>query len=202
MQNQHLIEIGHALLHGSVSIENWWKENAVFLSSIQSVSSAEEVAIWSSAYFNYGKYLLNKGYAKKAYSYVDKALTIIDNNKQLLGDQYNDWSATIRETKSAVLFKIGKKWEAYKIMKQLHEEDIEKDDYKSAMENIFSSCIWSFVWPCYAVIACLWLFSLIDKHALHLNLFPSWMWDVTWAIWLVLIAVQFVVPYVMKKIRK
>lgn len=202
MQNQHLIEIGHALIHGSVSIENWWKENAVFLSSIQSVSSAEEVAIWSSAYFNYGKYLLNKGYAKKAYCYVDKALTIIDNNKQLLGDQYNDWSATIRETKSAVLFKTGKKWEAYKIMKQLHEEDIEKDDYKSAKENIFSSCIWSFVWPCYAVIACLWLFSLIDKHTLHLNLFPSWMWDVTWAIWLVLIAVQFVVPYVMEKIRK
>ncbi len=201
MQNQHLIEIGHALIHGSSNIEDWWKANAVFLSNIQTVSSAEEVAIWSSAYFNYGKYLLNKGYAKKAYNYVDKALSIIDNNKQLLGEQYKEWSETIRETKSAVLFQMGKKWEAYRIMKQLHEEDLEKDDYKNAMDNIFSSCVWNFVWPGYAIIACLWIFSLIDKHILQMNLFPSWMWDITWAIWIVLIAVQFVVPYVMKKIK-
>ena len=202
MQNQHLLEIGHAMLHGSKNIEDWWKENAVFLSGIQSVSSAEEVAIWSSAYFNYGKYLLNKGYAKKAFGHVEKALAIIDNNKQLLGDQYKDWSATIRETKSAVLFKIGKKWDAYKIMKQLHEEDMEKDDYKEALDNIFSACIWSFVWPCYAVIACLWLLSTLDKHTLHLGFFPAWMWDISWVIWMVLLAIQFVVPFVMKKNRK
>jgi hypothetical protein len=96
---------------------------------------------------------------------------------------------------------MGKKWEAYRIMKQLHEEDLEKDDYKNAMDNIFSSCVWNFVWPGYAIIACLWIFSLIDKHILQMNLFPSWMWDITWAIWIVLIAVQFVVPYVMKKIK-
>lgn len=202
MQNQHLLEIGHALLHNSVSIEEWWKQNAVFLSGIKNVSSPEEVAIWSSAYYRYGQFLLNKGYAKKAEPHVAKVLSIVEENKQLLGDQYENWSTTILETQSAVLFKMGKTWQAYNIMKQLSAKDPDKDDYRDALNTILPACMWIFVWPCYAIIACLWLVDIINKHTLGLNIFPSWFWDVTWVIWIALIVIQFAVPYMAKKLRK
>jgi hypothetical protein len=148
-------------------------------------------------------YLHNDGYSKQSLEYVDKALYILEKNKgKLYEAQYKDSLEAIMEGKTSVLYKLEQYWEAYKLMSRLHSMKPQKDDYRIGMKNLFSASISKIVNPIYVVLACIWGVMLLEQYVFHTEFIPSIVWTITWACWIVLLVIQFVIPTILFKIRK
>ena len=202
MENQLKI-IWQPIAEGTESIESWWSRNCNFIQSITHVDTEEEVMIWTASYYRYGMYLHNDGYSKQSLEYVDKALDILEKKKgKLYEAQYKDSLEAIMEGKTSVLYKLEQYWEAYKLMSRLHSMKPQKDDYRIGMKNLFSASISKIVNPIYVILACIWGVMLLEQYVFHTEFIPSIVWTITWACWIVLLVIQFVIPTILFKIRK
>lgn len=201
--DSQLKQIWQPIANGTESIEDWWSRNADYIQSINRVDTEEEVMIWTASYYRYGMYLHNDGYSKQSLEYINKALDILDKNKgKLYEKQYKDSLETIMEGKCSVLYKLEKYWDSYKNMKQLHSMKPQKDDYKIGMKNLFSAAIAKIANPIYVILACIFGVMLLEQYVFHTHFIPSVVWTITWASWIVLLIIQFVVPFILFKLKK
>lgn len=188
---------------GTERIEEWWKRNSNVIESISRVYTGEEVIIWATSYFRYGMYLHDDGYSKQSLEYIDKALDVLESNKGMLYEnQYKNSLETIMGNKCWVLYKLERYWEAYKLMERLHSLKPEKDDYRLRMKDLFSAAVSKFVNPGYIVLICIWGFLLLDQYVFHAHFIPSFLWTLAWAVWIILLIIQFVLPVLLFKIKK
>ena len=201
--NNQLITIWQPIADGTERIEDWWQRNGNYIQSITHVDTDEEVMVLSASFYRYGMFLYNDGYAQQSLEYIDKALDIVDKNKgKLYENEYKNSIETIMESKCSVLYKLERYWEAYKIMKKLHSMKPQKDDYRIGMKNLLSASISKIANPAYIVLACIWGAMLLEQYVFDTNFIPSIVWTITWACWIVLLIIQFVVPPVISKIQK
>ena len=70
------------------------------------------------------------------------------------------------------------------------------------MKNLFSASISKIVNPIYVVLACIWGVMLLEQYVFHTEYIPSIVWTITWACWIVLLIIQFVIPTFLFKLRK
>lgn len=202
MESQ-LKTIWEPIAEGTERIEDWWRRNSNYIESINKVDTEEEVMIWAASYYRYGMYLHNDGYSKRSLAYIDKALAILDNNKgKLYENQYRDFLEAISEGKCSVLYKLERYWDSYKLMEQLHSMKPQKDDYKIGRKNLFSASISKLVNPIYVMLACIWGIMLLERYVFHTHFIPSIIWTITWACWIVLLIIQFIVPVLLFKFKK
>ena len=201
--DSQLTQIWQPIHNGSESIETWWPRNEKYIESITHIDTDEEVMILSAAYFRYGMFLHNDGYSKQALSYVEKALNIIETYKgKLYEKQYKDSIETIWESKCVILYKLERYWDAYRIMNQLHSMKPQKDDYIIGRKNLFSASISKWANPLYIIFACIWGAMLLEQYVFKTHYIPSVIWTITWACWIVLLIIQFVIPFIWMKIKK
>ena len=198
-----LKEIFEPLLSGSIRIDDWWKANEDYFNSISSVDNGEDAMIWSAGFYRYGMYLHNEGYSKKSVSYIDRAIEILEQNKSMFheNDFYESYE-TMLNSKAKVLFSLEKYWDAYKIMKNLCKINPAKDDYRLGKKNLLSASMSKICNPIFVVLACIWGIMLLEKYVFHTHFIPSVTWEITWIIWIVLLIVDFVVPYAIYKLGK
>ena len=202
MDNQ-LKSLWEPISEGTERIEDCWQRNGDYIQSITHVDTEDEVLIWCASYYRYGMFLYNDGYSKQSLGYIDKALDILDRNKgKLYENQYKDSVETILESKCSVLYKLERYWEAYGIMKQLHSMKPQKDDYKIALKNLLSASISKYANPIYIILACIWGAMLLEQYVFNTEYIPSIVWTITWACWIVLLIIQFVLPPLISKIQK
>lgn len=203
MNNINLKELWAPIANGEIRIEDWWKQNESSILSIKSVNTDEEVIIWSASYYRYGMYLHNDGYSQQSLVYVNKAIEILENNKGKLYEKlYKDSLETMLEAKAGILHRLEKYWEAYKIMCTLCSMKPGKDDYRLGRKNLLGSCIAKVINPIYIVLAIIFALMLCEQYLTHTHFIPSIVWTITWAIWILLLVVQFVVPALINKIQK
>ena len=58
------------------------------------------------------------------------------------------------------------------------------------------------IYPCYAIVAVVWAICLIDGMLLDTDYIPGWVSDIGWYVWIILIVMQFVLPWVKRKLDK
>lgn len=203
MENINLKELWAPIANGEIRIEDWWKQNESSILSINGVNTDEEVIIWSAGYYRYGMYLHNDGYSQQSLVYVNKAIEILESNKGKLYEKlYKDSLETMLEAKAGILHRLEKYWDAYKIMCTLCVMKPGKDDYRLGRKNLLSSSISKAINPIYIVLAIIFALMLCEQYITHTHFIPSIVWTITWAIWIVLLIVQFVVPALINKIQK
>lgn len=203
MSEINLRELWEPLARGEERIEDWWQRNGNLISTISSVNTADEVLIWSASYFRYGNYLQQEGYFKQAALYIEKSISIVEDNKAKLGQKsYEDSLDALLENYANLLANLGRSWAAYKVMKSLHRLKPAKDEYKIACKNLLALSIAKIATPMYIIIACIWGVMLLERYAFHTKFIPSVVWDISWAVWVLLLIFQFGVPPLISKFKK
>lgn len=56
--------------------------------------------------------------------------------------------------------------------------------------------------PIYVIIIIIWAILALQKWVLHVTILPSVLWEIGFWIWMVLLVIQFVVPFVARKIKR
>ena len=87
-------------------------------------------------------------------------------------------------------------------LKQLKNMFPRKDDYRNAYINCLGSAIAKYTNPAYIVIAILFLLKIGESYLLGTKFIPGWLVDVGWIIWIIMLIVQFGLPWMMKRFMK
>ncbi len=199
-----LNEIWLPLQLGSIDIEQWWKDNEEYISSISSVDTADEVSMWSASYFRYGDYLFEKGNFNESLCFINKSIDILYNNKDKLNEkEFNDNLEIVLKSKTDVLYQLGKYWDAYKNSKTLCKLFPANANYRIGKKNLLRASLLKIFNPIFIIFICIWLLMLLDEFVFKTNYLPALeIWAITWGLWLVGCIIYYVSPYIIDKLEK
>lgn len=204
MKAEDLTTIIQAVVQGDVDIAFVWQQYGEEIENgITDVSTTEHVYAIIAAYLRYDYFLSKEGYSRKALYYAERANNLLDSFKVLLNKK--DWKQLKETTLNALAsayanvkdFRHG-----YSCLKELCILNPEKDFYKSERNDCFSSMVLRCLWPVYIVIIVIWLFMALQKWVLHVHILPNILWHITWWIWIVALLVQFLLPWIVNKMRR
>lgn len=77
-----------------------------------------------------------------------------------------------------------------------------KDEYRLAYISGISTVIAKYTNPVYIVIALLFFAKMLEVYLFDSRVIPGWLVDVGWSVWIVMLIVQFGLPWVLKKFLK
>ena len=101
-----------------------------------------------------------------------------------------------------VLARLERYNEALACLKELKVLCPAKDEYRLHYDNCYQAMINKKVYPCYVIVAVVWAICLIDGMLLDTDYIPGWVSDIGWYVWIILIVMQFVLPWVKRKLDK
>lgn len=197
MSSKNIVEIVRPMLEGHISAKQMWNEYGTEIRSIEKGTSYDEVMSLTCAYHRYGIYLADKGYYKESLPYWDKALEVLQKgHNYVLREQFEEFVEAILNYKANVLAKLENYKESLACFKMLKELCPAKDEYKINYDNCYQAMINKKVYPCYAIVAVLWAVCAIDSWLLNTDFLPGWLVDIGWYLWIILIVIQFVLPWI------
>ncbi len=199
MGTMNITEIVKPFLERKVGVEQVWREHGDEIRAIDEGKNADEVWALSIIYYNYGTYLENNGYKTESLKYIDGAIEFFVKGKHFITpNEYDDTIENMLQTKAFVLVSLEKFKEALAYFKILKERFPSKDTYRIHYHNCFQAMINKWINPIYVVIAiCMAIYALVN-WVINMSFFPGWLFDFYWYLWIVLLIVQFVVPWVVK----
>lgn len=200
--NKNIVEIVNGLLEGHISIEQVWADYETDIRSVNSCNTYDEVMSLMCLYYRYGTYLANKGYYKDALPYLEKSLSVLISGMHLVPKEtYNDFLEEILRYKSTVLYKLEKYKETLECLKILKKHFPERDEFKIDYDRCFQILLNKYINPFYLLIVLFWGIYSIDCWLLNTDILPRWTFDIGWYLWIILVVIQFVLPWI-KKINK
>lgn len=203
MSSKNILEMVEPMLDGRISVKQLWDEYGAEIRSVEKGNSYDEVMSLTCAYHRYGIYLADKGYYKESLMYFDNAQAFLQKGHNFVPrEQYEEFIEAILNYKANVLAKLENYKESLECFKMLKELCPAKDEYKINYDNCYQVMIHKMVYPCYAIVAILWAICAIDSWLLDTNYLPGWLVDLGWYLWIILIVIQFVLPWVKRKMNK
>lgn len=203
MSNKNIVELVRPMLDGRISIKQLWDEYESEIRAVEKGNSYDEVMSLTCAYHRYGIYLAEKGYFKDSLAYFDDALMVLTKGHNfVLREQFDEFQEAILNYKANVLAKLERYKESLECYKVLKELCPGKDEYAIYYDNCYQAMINKKVYPYYAIVAILWAVCAIDGWLLDTNYLPDWIADLGWYLWIILIVIQFVLPWVKRKFGK
>lgn len=203
MSTKNIVELVRPMLEGQISIKQLWDEYGTEIRAVEKGSSYDEVMSLTCAYHRYGIFLAEKGYFNDSLIYFDDALTILTKgNNFVLREQFDEFQESILNYKANVLAKLERYNEALACLKELKVLCPAKDEYRLHYDNCYQAMINKKIYPCYVIVAVVWAICLIDGMLLDTDYIPGWVSDIGWYVWIILIVMQFVLPWVKRKLDK
>ena len=89
-----------------------------------------------------------------------------------------------------------------KYIKQLREMSPNNDEYRMAYIGCMGSVFAKYTMPIYIILGLLFLLKMGEVYLFHTHYIPKWLIDVAWVTWLVVMIIQFGMPWSLKKFMK
>lgn len=154
-------------------------------------------------HIKYAQRLSHDGYIKKAKPYYDSAINILQKNKNNISqDEYTIFIVEYLQQRAWALTQQGNHIQALKDIKGAREINPSMDKLIEIEYSVRQNAFNQVCTPIYGVVAIIWLLMLLESKLTHTNIIPAVMWEIGWVIWVILLVVQFAVPWIIKKVRK
>ena len=203
MEKSNIEIIIDSVMDGTIGIEQVWQTYGDTIRNTESVSSEAEVLALIGLYFRYGAKLEIDGYLKDAKEYYESAYQLIGKwKKHISDDQYNHAVEAVLHSLANVNGKLEDYKSALPYLKQLKDLFPRKDDYHTAYINCLGSTIAKYTNPVYIIIAIFFLIKMAEVYVFHTHYIPGWLIDTGWIIWIIMLIIQFGLPWVMKRLMK
>lgn len=203
MEKSRIEIIADSVIDGTLGIEEVWKNYGDVIRGTKKAGSENEALALTGLYLRFANYLANNGYLKDARSCYQDTLTVLFAEKDVIsGETYNNALETIMYSLAVVNRKLDDYRGALPYLKKLKDQFPRKDEYREAYYGCLSSVIAKYVMPVYVLLAVVFLLRLGEIHITNTNFIPSWLIDVAWAIWILMLIIQFGLPWVMKRVLK
>lgn len=203
MEKSRLAIIIESVIDGTIGIEQVWQTYGNMISGTVSTESEEEALALTGLYIRYGAYLEKSGYLKDAKQYYEGGLTILNREKKMVADNhFVDWTESIVYSLARVNRELDDYKSAFTYIKQLKNMFPRKEEYRQAYIGCLSSMISKYTDPIYIVIAILFLIKIGEIYLFDTHFIPSWLIDIGWVIWILMLIVQFALPWFLKKLMK
>lgn len=203
MEKSKLEILIDSVMDGTVGIENVWQMYGDSIRSTDNVASEPEALALVGLYFRYGTKLDIDGYFKDARDNYEGAYSAIEKYKKVISeDQYNHAIEVILHSLANVNCKLDNYKGALPYLKQLKTMFPRKDDYRHAYIDCLGSAIAKFTNPAYIVLAILFLLKIGESYILGSKYIPGWLVDAGWVLWIVMLIVQFGLPWMLKRFMK
>ena len=190
-------------MDGTIEIEQVWQTYGNQIRRVANVATEREALSLVGLYFRYGAYLEKEGYLKDAKSYCEENLNILNRERDVISDvQYNKSKETITYTLATICRQLDDYWSGLNLIKQLREMNPRKDEYRLAYIGCLGNVIAKYTNPIYIVICILFLLKMGEVYITHTHVIPGWLFDAGWILWIVMLTVQFGLPWILKKIMK
>lgn len=203
MEKSKIEIIIDSVMDGTIGIEQVWQNYGDFIRNTDTVNSEPEALALTGLYFRYAVKLDGDGYSRDARDYYLEAYNTLEKWKKIVSaDQYNHSIEIILYSIANVNSKLDDYKSALPYLKQLKNMFPRKDDYRNAYINCLGSAIAKYTNPAYIVIAILFLLKIGESYLLGTKFIPGWLVDVGWIIWIIMLIVQFGLPWMMKRFMK
>ena len=203
MEKSKLEIIIDSVMDGTIGIEQVWQNYGEYIRNVDQVSSEPEALAWVGLNYRYGVKLANDGYQRDALSYFEGSYSALEKWKSFLSqDQYNNAIEAVLQSVAGVNSKLENYKGALPYIKQLKSLFPRKDEYRIAYADCLGSAIAKFTNPAYIIIAILFLLKMGESYIFGTKFIPGWLVDVGWVIWIIMLIIQFGVPWIMKKFMK
>ena len=203
MEKSQLEIIIDSVMDGTIGIEQVWQTYGDQIRNTETVRSEPEALALIGLYYRYGAKLDSDGYQKDARDYYEGAYSALEKWKNILSaDQYNHGVEAILYSLAAVNSKLEDYKGALPHLKKLKNMFPRKDEYRQAYIGCLGSAIAKYTNPIYIVIAILFLLKLGESYLLGTKYIPGWLVDAGWVIWIIMLIVQFGLPWIMKRFMK
>jgi len=202
-QKPRIVIIAQSVMDGTIGIEQVWQTYGNLIKSIKDVQSEEEAMALVGLYIRYAQHLAENGYLKDSMPYFDDALLVLDNVKSSMSrHQYEIAFEAIISRRAQTEMHLDQQIDALKDVKLLRQMFPRKDEYRLAYISGVSNVIAKYTNPAYIIIAILFVAKLLENYLFDTNVIPGWLIDIGWGLWIVMLIVQFGLPWIMKRFMK
>lgn len=202
-QKSKIVVFAQSVLDGTIGIEQVWQTYGNMIRGTVGVNDAEEAMALTGLYIRYGQHLAENGYLKDAVPYFDDALGVLEREKGKMSQkQYEDAFEAIVSRRAQVTMHLDNHLDSLKDVKLLRQMFPRKDEYRLAYISGISTVIAKYTNPVYIVIALLFFAKMLEVYLFDSRVIPGWLVDVGWSVWIVMLIVQFGLPWVLKKFLK
>lgn len=202
-QKSKIVILAQSVLDGTIGIEQVWQAYGNMIRGTKEVHGAEEAMALVGLYLRQGQYLSEEGYLKDGLPYMDDALGVLESVKSEMSQhQYEDAFEAIVSRRAQVTMHLDKHLDSLKDVKLLRQMFPRKDEYRLAYISGISTIVAKYTNPVYIVIALLFVAKMLEVYLFDSQVIPSWLVDAGWGIWIVMLIVQFGLPWILKKFLK
>lgn len=202
-QKSTIVIIAQSVLDGTIGIEQVWQTYGNLIRSTKEVHGHEEAMALVGLYLRQGQHLAEEGYLKDAMPYMDDALNTLELVKeQMSRREYEDAFEAIVSRRAQVTMHLDRYIESLKDVRLLRQMFPRKDEYRMAYISGISNIIAKYTNPVYIALAVLFLVKMLEVYLFDTHVIPGWLVDVGWGLWIVMLIVQFGLPWILKKTMK
>ena len=202
-QESKIVILAQSVLDGTIGIEQVWQTYGDMIRGTKEVHGADEAMALVCLYLRQGQHLSEEGYLKDGLPYMDDALGVLESVKSEMSQhQYEDAFEAIVSRRAQITMHLDNHLESLKDVKLLRQMFPRKDEYRLAYISGISTIIAKYTNPVYIVIALLFFAKMLEVYLFDSHVIPGWLVDVGWGIWIVMLIVQFGLPWVLKKFLK
>ena len=203
MEKSQIVILIESVMDGTIDIEQVWQTYGNQIRGFTNVQTEREALSLAGLYFHYGAYLEKEGYLKDAKSYCEESLNILNREKSVVSEpQFNKSRETIIYSLATIHRQLDDYCGGLKCIKQLREINPRKDEYRLAYIGCLGSVIAKYTNPIFIVICILFLLKMGEIYITHTHYIPGWLIDTGWILWIVMLIVQFGLPWILKKTMK
>lgn len=203
MEKSRIVVLIESVMDGTIGIEKVWQTYGNQIRGITNVQTEREALSLIGLYFRYGAFLEKEGYLKEAKSYYEESLIILRREKRAISEmQFDKSKETIMYSLAIIHKELDDYWGGLKYIRQLRESNPRKDEYRLAYIGCLGSVIAKYTNPIFIIICILFLLKMGEIYITHTHFIPGWLIDAGWILWIVLLIVQFGLPWVLKKTMK
>ena len=203
MEKSKIEIIMDSVMDGTIGIDQVWQNYGDTIRNTTDVNSEPEALALVGLYFRYGAKLEGDGYQKDAMRYFGDAHNSLERSKEIVSpEQYNHAMEAILYALANVNAKLENYKNALPYLKRLKNMFPRKDDYRTAYIGCLSSAIAKYTTPFYIVAGILFLFKMGEIYIFKTHFIPGWLVDTAWILWIVILIIQFGLPWIMKKFMK
>ena len=116
--------------------------------------------------------------------------------------QYENAFEAIVSRRAQTEMHLDRQIDSLKDVKLLRQLFPRKDEYRLAYISGVSNVIAKYTNPAYIIIAILFVAKMLENYLFDTDFIPGWLIDIGWSLWIVMLIVQFGLPWMMKKFLK
>jgi hypothetical protein len=203
MEKSRLAILIESVMDGTVGIEQVWQSYGNLIRGTESTSSEEEAFALTGLYLRYGAYLEKNGYLSDARTYYEDGYNILNREKSHMAENhFNDATETFFCSLARINNQLDDNKQAFGYIKKLKQMFPRKEEYRLAYINSISTMISKFTTAVIIVVSIIFLVKLAEIYLFDSNFLPTWLVNIGWALWIVMLIIQFTLPWAMKKFMK